>query len=170
MPNLTTNYNFNKPLVNNATDADIWGDQLNSNWDDLDGLLRNRTNAYNFANYQLDKAQVVDASETAHSLGNIDGDVVLDYEFGHWQYATITGDITSLTINNLPADGQGGWFTLELVQDATGNHTITLGSAFKTAGGAGVTLSTGATARDLLHFTTRDAGATILTRSELDFS
>lgn len=39
MPNLTTNYSFNLPLVNNATDADLWGGQLNSNWTSLDGIL-----------------------------------------------------------------------------------------------------------------------------------
>jgi hypothetical protein len=36
MPNSTTNYSFNLPLVNNATDADLWGGQLNSNWTSLD--------------------------------------------------------------------------------------------------------------------------------------
>ena len=36
MPTLTSNFEFNKPLVNNATDADLWGGQLNTNWDDLD--------------------------------------------------------------------------------------------------------------------------------------
>ena len=39
MPTFTPNYNFNKPLVNNATDADLWGGQLNSNWDSVDTLL-----------------------------------------------------------------------------------------------------------------------------------
>lgn len=39
MPNLTTNFDFNLPLVNNATDADLWGGQLNSNWTSLDGIL-----------------------------------------------------------------------------------------------------------------------------------
>jgi len=39
MPNLTTNFSFNKPLVNDAVDEDLWGDQLNSNWDSIDTLL-----------------------------------------------------------------------------------------------------------------------------------
>jgi hypothetical protein len=39
MPNSTTNYSFNLPLVNNATDADLWGGQLNSNWTSLDTTL-----------------------------------------------------------------------------------------------------------------------------------
>ena len=45
MPNSTTNYSFNLPLVNNATDADLWGGQLNSNWTSLDSLLLTATNA-----------------------------------------------------------------------------------------------------------------------------
>lgn len=45
MPNSTTNYSFNLPLVNNATDADLWGGQLNSNWTSLDSLLLTSTNA-----------------------------------------------------------------------------------------------------------------------------
>jgi microcystin-dependent protein len=45
MPNLTTNYSFNLPLVNNATDADLWGGQLNSNWTSIDALLKTASNA-----------------------------------------------------------------------------------------------------------------------------
>lgn len=39
MPNLTTNFSFNKPLVNDATDEDLWGGYLNDNWDSVDGIL-----------------------------------------------------------------------------------------------------------------------------------
>ena len=40
MPTLTTNYSLKKPLVNNATDADLWGGQLNENLDTLDTELK----------------------------------------------------------------------------------------------------------------------------------
>lgn len=39
MPNLTTNYSLNKPLVNNATDQDLWGGYLNDNMDTIDTQL-----------------------------------------------------------------------------------------------------------------------------------
>lgn len=39
MPTQTTNFSFNKPLVNNAVDEDLWGGQLNDNWDSIDTLL-----------------------------------------------------------------------------------------------------------------------------------
>lgn len=41
MPNLTTNYSYNKPLVNDATDEDLWGGYLNDNWDAIDDDLYN---------------------------------------------------------------------------------------------------------------------------------
>jgi hypothetical protein len=39
MPTLTTNFSFNKPLVNDPVDEDLWGGQLNDNWDSIDGIL-----------------------------------------------------------------------------------------------------------------------------------
>lgn len=39
MPNNTANFSFNKPLVNNATDADAWGGYSNDNWDDADDII-----------------------------------------------------------------------------------------------------------------------------------
>lgn len=45
MPTYTTNFNLAKPLVNDPTDADVWGVELNSNFDSLDTLLRVITNS-----------------------------------------------------------------------------------------------------------------------------
>ena len=39
MPTETTNFGLLKPLVNNATDSDLWGGQLNTDMDDIDGLI-----------------------------------------------------------------------------------------------------------------------------------
>jgi hypothetical protein len=39
MPTSTANFGFQKPLVNNAIDADLWGGILNTNWDDVDSIL-----------------------------------------------------------------------------------------------------------------------------------
>lgn len=170
MPDSTTNYSFNKPLVNNPTDADLWGGYLNANWDDADSIFNLRTQAYNFAGNDLDNARFVDMAEKHYSLGNISGAVAIDYENGHWQYGTVTGNITSVTVSNWPPGGSNAaWLTLEFVQDGTGSRTLALASAYKTAGGAGITLTTTAAARDLVHLTTRDGGTTILTRAELDF-
>ena len=40
MPTYTPNYNFALPLVNNATDQDLWGGYINSNFSSLDTILQ----------------------------------------------------------------------------------------------------------------------------------
>lgn len=40
MPTFTANYGLSKPLVNNATDQDLWGGELNGDLDELDVLLK----------------------------------------------------------------------------------------------------------------------------------
>lgn len=40
MPNVTPNYGFYLPLVNNATDQDLWGGYLNDNFSELDTLIK----------------------------------------------------------------------------------------------------------------------------------
>lgn len=40
MPTSTTNFSLNKPLVNNATDQDLWGGYLNDNMDTIDAALK----------------------------------------------------------------------------------------------------------------------------------
>lgn len=39
MPTPTTNFGFNRPLINDATDQDLWGGYLNGDLDQIDGLL-----------------------------------------------------------------------------------------------------------------------------------
>lgn len=39
MPNTTTNFGLLQPLVNNPTDQDLWGGQLNTNFGNLDSFL-----------------------------------------------------------------------------------------------------------------------------------
>lgn len=40
MPTQTTNYGLLKPLVNDATDQDLWGGELNQDMDTIDGLIK----------------------------------------------------------------------------------------------------------------------------------
>lgn len=39
MPTQTTNFSLDKPLVNNATDQDLWGGYLNSGLDTIDSVM-----------------------------------------------------------------------------------------------------------------------------------
>jgi len=40
MPTLTTNFSLNKPVVNSATDEDLWGGYLNDNMDTIDSTAK----------------------------------------------------------------------------------------------------------------------------------
>jgi len=66
MPNLTTNFEFNKPLVNNATDADLWGGQLNTNWDSIDVDLAlttsSKTADFTVSSDEFNYVYIIDAS------------------------------------------------------------------------------------------------------------
>lgn len=39
MPTQTTNFSFDKPLVNDPIDEDLWGGLLNDNWDSADTII-----------------------------------------------------------------------------------------------------------------------------------
>lgn len=67
-----------------------------------------------------------------------------DFSQGNAFRVTLTGN---LTLANPVNAVSGSTYRMFFVQDGTGNRTLTLGTAFKTAGGAPV-LSTGANAQD----------------------
>lgn len=45
MPTYTTNYNLSKPNVNSADDEDLWGSQLNDNFDTIDQQIKANADA-----------------------------------------------------------------------------------------------------------------------------
>jgi hypothetical protein len=141
--------------------ADDYAQQIYDAIDEAQNETLVKTENQNFTDKELSRAKLKDTSEVVYNAGNISGAVSLDYTNGSYQYATLTGNVSSLTISNWPASGTGGFMTLELIQDGTGSRTLTLGSAYKTAGTSGVTLTTTASKRDKLYLQTRDAGTTI---------
>jgi len=161
MSTLTPNFGFIKPAVNDITDADLWGGYLNDDWDLLDTELATRSVNYNFADFQLVAPAFKDAAEIAYDAGNVTGALSIDYTNGNYQYMTLTGNISSLTITNPPISGRVGFITLEMNQDGTGSRTLTLaGATYLTPSDAPVTLSTTASAKDKLRLETRNGGTT----------
>lgn len=63
MPTSTTNYGLSKPLVNDPTDQDLWGGELNGDMDELDGLMAT-------AIKWPKSAQTADFSVTAPTTGS----------------------------------------------------------------------------------------------------
>jgi len=76
---------------------------------------------------------------------------LLDWNAGQKQRATLTGNITTVTITDLDV-GAAANFILVLVQDATGGRTVTWPAAVLWPGGTAPTLSVGASAVDLIAF------------------
>lgn len=92
---LTTNYGLIKPDVNSATDQDLWGGQLNTNADDLDGLTLTSIN-------WVKSAKTIDfvvASPTAGSTSTGDAKKLF--------VCDATSGSFSATIPNASAAGDG---------------------------------------------------------------
>lgn len=171
MPTNTTNLSLNKPLVNDPTDADLWGGYLNSNADILDSEAVLATVNKSWADKIQSGMALKDTSEVVYSLGNISGAVAIDYTNGQYQRGILTGNITSLTISNWPTTTtNAGWLLLDLIQDGTGGRTLALGSAYKFQGGTAPVLSTGANAMDTLTMRTPDGGTNIYLSATLNWS
>ncbi len=171
MATTTTNLSLTKPAVNSAVDEDLWGDQWNTNADTLDSEAATATIDKDYADNEVSRANLKDISEVAYDLTNVSGAVAVDYENGHYQYGTVTGNITGITISNPPASGQVGFITLELTQDATGGRSLALSSSvYRQPGGGAVDFTTTANAVNKLRLETRDAGTTWDVVGNADYS
>ena len=80
---------------------------------------------------------------------------------------TLTGNVT-LANPTTEQVGQSGF--LVFIQDTTGGYTLSLGSEFSTAGGAGITLSTAADAVDIVPYVVYDTNKIMLGTPQLAFA
>lgn len=110
--------------------------------------------------------------EKVYAHGNTSGAVTVDYNKGHIQTMTLTGNITSMTITNWPPSGQFGSMLLIITQDGTGSRTVAWsGNAVWSSNGTAPTLSTGAADVDRICIDTIDGGTTEYhTVNGLDFA
>ncbi len=72
------------------------------------------------------------------------GSMALDFDAGSHQKITLTGNQSGITYSNGPAANESKTVTIDLVQDGTGNRTMSWPAALKWAGNVECTLSTGA--------------------------
>ncbi len=169
MPNLTTNYSFYLPLVNDPTDEDLWGGYLNANWTSIDTILNTRTQNYLFADYQIQRPILKDYGELLTVQGNITGATTVDFTNSNHYSATLTGSVT-FTFNNPSPTGNVMPIVLFLTQDATGSRTVTWPASVKWSGGTTPTLTTTASHMDIITLVTKDAGTTYYGNVSLDYS
>lgn len=104
MATTTTNYGFVKPSVNDATDADLWGGELNENFDSLDALIKTATDS---------------------PIVALTANTTID---GTYRNKVITGDATSaaFTVTLLPAATAGSGFKIFLKKIDASTNAVTI--------------------------------------------
>ena len=125
--------------------------------------------AYDADTAKLDVAQTF----TAAQRGSTDtdttntGNVTLDFGANQNFVLTLTGNVT---LDNPTTEqvGQSGFITF--IQDATGGRTVSLGTDYETAGGAGITLSSAASATDIVPYVVVASGRILLGAPQLAFA
>jgi hypothetical protein len=95
------------------------------------------------------------------------GTVTLDFAANQNFVLTFTGNV-DLANPSTEAVGQAG--VIVCIQDGTGSRTLSLGSQFKTAGDAGITLSTAANAVDIVPYFVSAADSILIGAVQLAFS
>ncbi len=116
-----------------------------------------RSAAIDLADNQLKQAELKDWSETATTSAT-SGAVTLNYTLSNVFSATLTGDVTSITITNPPQTGKSGTVVWIVTQNATTAKTIALPTGGVWASGATPDFST-LGAVYILTFKTINAGA-----------
>lgn len=104
----------------------------------------------------VQRPELKDYAET-NTVANSSTSYTMNLENGNVFEITLTGNCT-FTFSNPPASGKGGSFTLILKQDGTGGRTTTWPASVDWAGGTAPTLTTTASAIDILTFVTTDGG------------
>jgi len=102
--------------------------------------------------------ELQDYKETRTTPSSSSGTLTLDISTSNVFEVTLTENVTTLTISNPASSGKACSFTLILKQDGTGSWTFAFPASIKWAGGTAPTLTTTASAIDLLTFITTDAG------------
>ena len=95
------------------------------------------------------------------------GNVTLDFTANQNFVLTLTGN-TTLVNPSTETVGQSGF--IAFIQDGTGGRTVTLGTDYETAGGAGLSLTSTASATDLVPYVVVAANRILLGTPQLAFS
>ena len=108
-------------------------------------------------------ASATGATQTANATGS----TTLDFATYQNFVLTLTGNVT-LANPTTEAVGQSGFIVL--IQDATGGRTVSLGTDYETAGGAGLTVSSAASTTDIVPYVVTASNRILLGAPQLAFS
>jgi len=95
------------------------------------------------------------------------GSVTLDFGANQNFVLTLTGNVT-LANPSTEVVGQSGFIVF--IQDSTGSRTVSLGTDYETANGAGLTLSSAASTTDIVPYVVAASGRILLGAPQLAFS
>jgi hypothetical protein len=95
------------------------------------------------------------------------GSVTLNFTTNQNFVLTLTGNVT-LANPSTETVGQSGFITF--IQDGTGSRTVSLGTDYETAGGAGLTLTSTASATDIVPYVVVASGRILLGTPQLAFA
>ena len=95
------------------------------------------------------------------------GSVTLDFGSNQNFVLTLTGNVT-LANPSTEIVGQSGFIVF--IQDGTGGRTVSLGTDYETANGAGLTLSSAASTTDIVPYVVAASGRILLGAPQLAFS
>ena len=197
--NLSANLNLgdnNKAIFGDSNDLQIYHDGSNSYIDDTGtGDLRIRAHdqlrlqkytgdnmivcnvdgAIQLYNDNIEKLTTtstgIQVTGTALATTDTDttntGNVTLDFGANQNFVLTLTGNVT---LDNPTTEqvGQSGFIVF--IQDGTGGRTVSLGTDYETAGGAGLTLSSAASATDVVPYIVVASNRILLGTPQLAFS
>lgn len=107
------------------------------------------------------------AIASTQTAGTVTGTTTADFDTYQNFVWTLTGNVT-LDNPSTEKVGQSGFITF--IQDATGGRTVSLGTDYETAGGAGLTLSSTASATDVVPYIVVASNRILLGTPQLAFS
>ena len=115
MPTLTTNFSLNKPVVNSATDEDLWGGYLNDNMDTIDSTLK------------VARDSIIRTISGSDSVVAGDRNKTL--------YVSASAGVATITLIAAATAGDGYQVTIKK-SDSTANAVVIDGNASETIDGA----------------------------------
>ncbi len=104
---------------------------------------------------------------STQTAGSQTGSITLDFDTYQNFVLTATGNVT-LANPSTESVGQSG--IIVFIQDGSGSRTLSLGTDYETAGGAGLTISTGANAVDVIPYFVKASGSIQLGAPQLAFA
>ena len=124
--------------------------------------------------FSIDENQLTHFSHAAigsTQTATLTGSTTLDFEtYQNFILTLAPSSGSSITLANPSTENAGQSGVIVFIQDGTGSRTLSLGTDYETVGGSGLTLSTAASAVDVIPYFVKASGSIQLGAPQLAFS